>query len=191
MLKCSRCKNLKNECKFNKDRSKKRGYSSYCKVCKKERELETRYSINERRREYYHKNKERILKLQMMDRIKNADKYREREALRSESKKEYRMKNKEALTKKAKIYRTTNQSDYNYREAKRRATKIQATPYWSELNEIKVLYKKVKWLESLTGLKYHVDHVIPLKGENVCGLHVWANLQILEEKLNISKGNRL
>ncbi len=75
--------------------------------------------------------------------------------------------------------------------AKRRAKKMQATPIWSETEKIRALYQKVNWLESLTGLKYHVDHVVPLNSEKVCGLHVWANLQILEVGVNLSKSNKV
>ena len=97
----------------------------------------------------------------------------------SEYKKKFRKENKEILTP---IER--------YRANKRRAMKLKATPSWSEKEKIKILFKKVKWLESLTGKKYHVDHIIPLQNDKVCGLHVWQNLQILEMKLNIAKSNK-
>ncbi len=47
-----------------------------------------------------------------------------------------------------------------------------------------------KVLEKLTGEKYHVDHVIPLQGKNVSGLHIPANLQILTATANMKKGNK-
>ena len=53
-----------------------------------------------------------------------------------------------------------------------------------------MLYEKAKWLEGLTGLKYDVDHIIPLQNKNVCGLHVWENLQILEKGINCMKSNK-
>ena len=98
---------------------------------------------------------------------------------------------REELRVKSKIHYSENKSMYISRNAKRRAAEIQATPIWAELDKIKVLYDKVAWLESLTGLKYHVDHVVPLNSKKVCGLHVWANLQILEVGVNLSKSNKV
>lgn len=68
-------------------------------------------------------------------------------------------------------------------DAKRRAAKIQACPAWADLNKIKEIY-----LNCPEG--YHVDHVIPLQGDNVCGLHVETNLQYLTAEDNLRKGNR-
>lgn len=42
-----------------------------------------------------------------------------------------------------------------------------------------------------TGFKWHVDHIIPLAGESVCGLHVWNNLQVIPAVLNIKKQNKM
>lgn len=76
------------------------------------------------------------------------------------------------------------------RVAKRKAHKLNATPKWANLEKIKLIYKKCKELHKITGLIYHVDHVVPLINKKVCGLHVWNNLQILEKSENIKKGNK-
>ena len=44
---------------------------------------------------------------------------------------------------------------------------------------------------TLTGFKWHVDHMIPLQARSVCGLHVWNNLQSIPQTINNSKRNKL
>ncbi len=85
-------------------------------------------------------------------------------------------------------YRRKNR---RYIKAMERANKFGVVPKWARRDKIKTVYDKANWLESITGIKYHVDHIVPLNGENVCGLHVWENLQILEVSLNCKKGNKL
>jgi len=72
----------------------------------------------------------------------------------------------------------------NAKTNKRRAYKLKAIPKWANLEGIKEIYKKCK-------KGYHVDHIIPLRGPNVCGLHVENNLQILKARDNIVKSNRV
>jgi hypothetical protein len=77
--------------------------------------------------------------------------------------------------------------------AKRRADKLQATPKWlTNTQRIEILnkYKECKQLEKETGIKYHVDHIVPLCGISVCGLHVPWNLQVLTAKENMTKSNK-
>jgi len=44
--------------------------------------------------------------------------------------------------------------------------------------------------ETLTGIKWHIDHIIPLKNSKVCGLHIWSNLQVITATENYSKRNK-
>jgi len=57
-----------------------------------------------------------------------------------------------------------------------------ATPQWANIEKIKKIYGKAK-------KGYHVDHIIPLKNKNVCGLHVENNLRIISQKVNLMKNN--
>ena len=87
-------------------------------------------------------------------------------------------------------YRRDNKDAVNSYEAYRRACQLQATPSWADLESIKRVYKACSLITERTGVPHHVDHVIPLKGKNVCGLHVYSNLAIIPAKMNLSKGNK-
>ena len=61
--------------------------------------------------------------------------------------------------------------------------------------EIEIFYLKSAEMNRLEKIKksdilYHVDHIMPLKGKNFCGLHVPWNLQIITKEENLKKGNR-
>ena len=67
--------------------------------------------------------------------------------------------------------------------------KLCATPSFDQ-NGIPAFYKEAKRLTRETGIVYTVDHIIPIKGEFVTGLHVASNLQILTLRDNCRKGNK-
>lgn len=72
------------------------------------------------------------------------------------------------------------------RAAKRRATKLNSTPHWltkKDLEKIKKIYE-----DCPSG--YQVDHILPLQGKHICGLHTPSNLQYLPASENASKCNR-
>jgi hypothetical protein len=74
----------------------------------------------------------------------------------------------------------------------RAAARRRASPPWLtkvQKDEIKALYAEARRLEKETGVKWHVDHIEPLNGLNVCGLHVPWNLQLLTASENCSKKN--
>jgi len=80
-----------------------------------------------------------------------------------------------------------------YRDSIRRVEKENRTPEWLTFEqklEIECFYYKALRYEEEYGVKYHVDHIIPLNGENVCGLHVPWNLQVLPAKENLRKSNK-
>ncbi len=65
-----------------------------------------------------------------------------------------------------------------------------ATPPWVEKLQILALYEQARTLTKETGIKYQVDHVVPLKGKHISGLHCLSNLQIITKDKNLKKSNK-
>ncbi len=97
--------------------------------------------------------------------------------------KEYYKNNTEKCNKASKEYYSLNKPYFIARNARRRASEKNATPYWSETEEIQKFYDN-------RPEGYHVDHWIPLINDSVCGLHVLANLRYMVAKDNMSKSNK-
>lgn len=75
-------------------------------------------------------------------------------------------------------------------EARKKATKIQATPAWADHSEINEIYRESYLASQRTGKQHHVDHIVPLRSNQVCGLHCEANLRVLLGRENELKSNK-
>ena len=76
----------------------------------------------------------------------------------------------------------------------RRRRHRQATPLWvtaEERAQIRALYVEAQKITKSLGIPYEVDHIYPLISDQVCGLHVLANLQIIPKSENLKKSNQL
>lgn len=78
---------------------------------------------------------------------------------------------------------------YTARNAARKAAKIQATPIWADQAAIESIYAESRRLTEETGILHHVDHIVPLRGRNVSGLHVEFNLRAIPAVENQRKSN--
>lgn len=78
-----------------------------------------------------------------------------------------------------------NKAKVNAVSMQRHAAKLQRIPHWADLSAIKQVYTEA----AKQGL--HVDHVYPLRGKLVSGLHVANNLQLLTQTENSKKGNKM
>lgn len=95
---------------------------------------------------------------------------------------------------KCNIWAKLNKDKRCANEAKRRARKLNSTPPWltdKDWKDISRFYTVSSLLTKFSGVKYTVDHIHPLQGSKVCGLHVPWNLQILTNEENARKNNRL
>lgn len=71
----------------------------------------------------------------------------------------------------------------------RQARIAQAMPKWVNKTKIRGMYYVARMFEQSYGGKWHVDHIIPLRGKNVCGLHVPWNLRVCPAPENQAKSN--
>lgn len=153
-----------------------------CTMCIKEdtaRQYEHRkeyfkeYNESERgkeaKRKYYEKNKEVVIMKAMARPI--------------EDKRRYKNKHKES-----------NPEYYKSLTNARRKRFKSATPPWLQPHQKQEIRDKYALAQAATkefGVKYVVDHIIPINGETVCGLHVPWNLQVMRHEDNLAKSNKL
>ena len=103
----------------------------------------------------------------------------------------YRLNNLDEVRKRARELAKLHRAEGNARKKAYKCRRINAMPKWANIREIERLYREARAMTVKTGILHHVDHIYPLRGTTVCGLHVHWNLQILSAIKNMSKGNRL
>lgn len=144
---------------------------------KKKRESDRLYReknkeyLRQKKKEYYEKNKEEIS-------VRVAEKYQ---------------RNKVKIKAATKLWKQLNRDRHNAICMTRIARKLQASPKWEEeLSELVFIEAQnlCQKRKDVTGFSWEMDHIIPLKGKEVCGLHVYNNIQVIPQKLNSSKRNR-
>ena len=121
--------------------------------------------------------------------VKNIELVRERDAKAS---KEYRAANKQKVALSKQVYAQKNKHIINASVARRKAAKLQRTPKWlTDFDKLKIqcIYSIAAMLTRVNNEPWHVDHILPLQGELVSGLHVPSNLQPMRGIENSSKSN--
>jgi hypothetical protein len=104
---------------------------------------------------------------------------------------EWQRQNKERHAIKVKRWKSKNKAHLAFKAMQRRKHVKVATPSWADMDSIRLRYLEANTMGMLSGVAHHVDHIVPLKGENVCGLHVQSNLRAIPASHNIKKANRL
>ena len=91
-------------------------------------------------------------------------------------------------------HKKRNPDYYNVLTSLRKRRHRSATPSWlsaKQRYDIKQLYLIAVTMTKTTGEQYVVDHIIPLHGVNVCGLHVPWNLRVITQEENLKKSNKV
>ena len=87
-------------------------------------------------------------------------------------------------------WKRRNKASVNQEASRRRKNVRSATPAWADETAIDFVYHAAQVLGDTYGSTPHVDHIVPVNGQRVCGLHVHNNLQLLSRGDNLRKGNR-
>ena len=163
MKTCSKCKTVKPLFEFGKHSSNRDGLQYQCKAC---RVLTCSVS-------YKKASPERIEK-------------------KNKITQQWREKNKERRKEYNQVYAKQHQAKRTSLERKRQAAKLNRTPAWlTDFDKLKIecLYQVAAMRTRESGYAWHVDHIIPLQGKTVSGLHVPSNLRVIPATENLRKNN--
>jgi hypothetical protein len=187
---CSKCGKSFLTTDFYKDKSKRDGFRPDCKACtllaadpERRAENSKKWRINnpdkmaKSQKEYYERNPKH-------KKLFNAKYYLSHKEQHSIRHKKWCENNKKRLRELQSSWCKNNKHKVYAKNAARRGRSKNATPLWADKTAIKKVYENCP-----SG--FHVDHIIPLKGKNVSGLHVEYNLQYLTAHENHVKGNSI
>ena len=180
MKHCTKCGVKKNLFDFSKNAKTKDGLQHHCKECKLAyQQANPRRSVSIKK--YYEANREECIARTKKSQQKNREYY-------NGKMREWVLENKERYLQTRRMYYAKN-SAAEIARVRRRNGKIKHGEWMmnqAELAEVQGLYDFCKIFKG-----FEVDHIIPLNGKNVSGLHVLLNLQVLPISENRRKGNRL
>lgn len=164
------------------------GKHTSCKQCARDAarlwRLNNPEEAKERDRRKHEKHRAASLERMRKYSAKNSEK-------RSALEKERYAKEKEKIKQRNKAYRERNYGLVRVWNNARRASEKRATPPWANFLEMAAIYQLAARMTTETGEQYHVDHIYPLRGRNVSGLHVQNNMQVIKAAENLKKGTSL
>jgi hypothetical protein len=174
MKSCTHCNQVKPFEAFYASSTHKSGYASWCKVCESERsKAKTQRNRNAR--------------LAKAKQWRDANKDKQTAATQA-----WRKSNPERTAAMYRYWAERNRDKVNANWMKRDAAKKSRTPSWLTEDDywmIEQAYDIAAKRKEALGISFHVDHIVPLQGKTVSGLHVPWNLQVIPAKLNQQKSN--
>ena len=136
-------------------------------------------------REYMRKRREnkelREAELELLRKQRDSDEYRARDA-------KWKRDNRDKVRAYEQQYYKENSAKVIAKVSKRRAKQVSAT--FGDQEAINFVYHAAQAIKDVYGTQWEVDHVVPLQGNNVSGLHIACNLQLLSPEQNRSKSNQ-
>jgi hypothetical protein len=139
--------------------------------------------ITGRNKAYGDANRERLNEYARQYRVQHADRLaREKRERYAQNPQKYRDISAQWTKRNPHVHAENNMRYY--------ASKKDAVPVWADIDRIQKIYEACRKISARTGIAHHVDHIIPLRSDLVCGLHTHDNLAIIPAKMNISKSNR-
>jgi hypothetical protein len=179
---CTRCLEDKTADSFHRDRRRPTGIRQKCKVCaaatRPSRAGSEASAVHWAK--YYSEKREALLSAM-----------RDSPTRKAASRRRYAEKRDEILVKqRAYAMLPESKASNAARERKRTVRRKAATPAWltaAQHQEIRNFYWHAKDATRVTGEPYHVDHILPLQGRQVCGLHVPWNLRVVPADINQRK----
>ena len=168
MKDCRRCQQSKPLSEFRADPRYRDGFASWCRQCHRERNSS-----------WAKENRDRLSERAAQKRAENPEAGREID-------RRYKRKHRAKMRERNADWSRRNADKRRASVAKRKAAKLRATPAWADGAAIAAIYADAT---SRPG-RWHVDHIVPLQGETVSGLHCEANLQVLSGAENEGKRNR-
>ena len=189
---CRTCGEVKPVSEFYKRKDSPDGYRNDCAVCRKQVSMSNYFANHEAKKA---ENKEAYARRMAANPNWHKDHYAtNREKMLAEAKKQYR-KNRKVRIASAVAWAKANRGMANANKKAYKASKIQACPAWVKQDEelkwiMQEAYELAALRSEMFGFQWHVDHVVPLRGKKVCGLHVPWNLQVIPGSDNCSKSNK-
>ena len=143
--------------------------------------------VTEQHKKYAKKHPEKLAAKQAVWKARNLEKTRE--AYRRQAAKK-RAEQPEQIKAAKKAYAQRNKAVINAAAARRKAAKLKRTPKWlTKFDKLKIrcIYSIAAMLTRVNHEPWHVDHIVPLQGDLVSGLHVPSNLQVMLGVENVRK----
>lgn len=191
MRKCRLCSEVKDDSLFYKRENGK--LRTECKACIVKKTAKWYYADHEAKKEWHRQHHKKRLEANPNWYSENYAKNKER--LSAYDAMYYQTKNKEKRLQQVKNWAQNNRGRANANKKAYKVAKIKACPAWVREDEdlmwmMAEAYELAVMRTNMFGFPWHVDHVVPLRGKDVSGLHVPWNLQVIPGKENMSKSNK-